>query len=51
MMQQLYTAACAGGQAKADLSAIVRLYEAMAGFNRHDPDATGESKERGRSDG
>jgi 3-hydroxyisobutyrate dehydrogenase-like beta-hydroxyacid dehydrogenase len=32
MMQQLYTAAFAGGQAKDDLSGIIRLYEAMAGF-------------------
>ena len=32
MMQQLYTAAVAGGQAKEDLSGIIRLYERMAGF-------------------
>jgi 2-hydroxy-3-oxopropionate reductase len=32
MMQQLYTAACAGGQAKEDLSGIIRLYERMAGL-------------------
>lgn len=33
-MQQLYTAAVAGGQAKDDLSGIIRLYEAMAGLPR-----------------
>lgn len=32
MMQQLYTAAVAGGQGKEDLSGIIRLYEAMAGL-------------------
>lgn len=32
MMQQLYTAAMAAGQAKEDLSGIVRLYETMAGL-------------------
>jgi 3-hydroxyisobutyrate dehydrogenase-like beta-hydroxyacid dehydrogenase len=32
MMQQLYTAAFAGGQAKDDLAGIVRLYETMAGL-------------------
>jgi 3-hydroxyisobutyrate dehydrogenase-like beta-hydroxyacid dehydrogenase len=32
MMQQLYTAAVAGGQAKDDLSGIVRLYERLAGL-------------------
>jgi 3-hydroxyisobutyrate dehydrogenase-like beta-hydroxyacid dehydrogenase len=32
MMQQLYTAAVAGGQAKEDLSGIIRLYERMAGL-------------------
>ncbi len=32
MMQQLYTAAVAGGQAKEDLSGIIRLYEWMAGL-------------------
>lgn len=32
MMQQLYTAAVAGGQAQEDLSGIIRLYEAMAGL-------------------
>jgi 2-hydroxy-3-oxopropionate reductase len=32
MMQQLYTAAFAGGQAKEDLSGIIRLYERMAGL-------------------
>jgi 3-hydroxyisobutyrate dehydrogenase-like beta-hydroxyacid dehydrogenase len=31
-MQQLYTAAAARGQAKEDLSAVIRLYEAMAGL-------------------
>jgi 3-hydroxyisobutyrate dehydrogenase-like beta-hydroxyacid dehydrogenase len=33
-MQQLYTAAFATGQAKDDLSGIVRVYEAMAGMPR-----------------
>lgn len=32
MMQQLYTAAVAGGQGQEDLSGIVRLYERMAGL-------------------
>lgn len=32
MMQQLYTAAMAGGQGKEDLSGIIRLYETMAGL-------------------
>jgi len=32
MMQQLYTAAVAGGQAKQDLSGIIHLYERMAGL-------------------
>jgi 3-hydroxyisobutyrate dehydrogenase-like beta-hydroxyacid dehydrogenase len=32
MMQQLYTAAVAGGQGQEDLSGIIRLYEAMAGL-------------------
>lgn len=32
IMQQLYTAAVAGGRAKEDLSGIVALYEAMAGL-------------------
>jgi 3-hydroxyisobutyrate dehydrogenase-like beta-hydroxyacid dehydrogenase len=32
LMQQLYTAAVAGGQGTDDLSGIVRLYEAMAGL-------------------
>jgi 2-hydroxy-3-oxopropionate reductase len=32
IMQQLYTAALAGGQAKEDLSGIVRLFEQMAGL-------------------
>jgi 3-hydroxyisobutyrate dehydrogenase-like beta-hydroxyacid dehydrogenase len=31
MMQQLYTAAVAGGQAKDDLAGIIRLYESLAG--------------------
>jgi 3-hydroxyisobutyrate dehydrogenase-like beta-hydroxyacid dehydrogenase len=31
-MQQLYTAALAGGQGKEDLAGIIRLYEAMAGL-------------------
>jgi len=51
MMQQLYTAACAGGQAKEDLSGIIRLYEKMAGFARRDADDTARSKESRRSDG
>ena len=34
MMQQLYTAAVAGGQGREDLSGIIRLYEAMAGLPR-----------------
>ncbi|MFB3817493.1 MAG: NAD(P)-dependent oxidoreductase [Candidatus Methylomirabilales bacterium] len=38
-MQQLYTAAVAGGRAKQDLSGIVGLYEAMAGLP---PRAAGE---------
>jgi 2-hydroxy-3-oxopropionate reductase len=33
MMQQLYTAAVAGGQGTDDLSGIVRLYETMAGLS------------------
>jgi len=33
-MQQLYTAACAGGQAKEDCRGFVRLYAEMAGFAR-----------------
>jgi 3-hydroxyisobutyrate dehydrogenase-like beta-hydroxyacid dehydrogenase len=40
MMQQLYTAAVAGGQAKEDLSGIIRLYERMAGLP---PRGTGRS--------
>jgi 3-hydroxyisobutyrate dehydrogenase-like beta-hydroxyacid dehydrogenase len=32
IMQQLYTAAVAGGQAKEDLSGIICLYERMAGL-------------------
>ena len=51
MMQQLYTAALAGGQAKEDLSGIVRLYEEMAGFARRDAGDTAQSKEPRRSDG
>jgi hypothetical protein len=38
MMQQLYTAALAGGQAKEDLSGIIRLYGEMAGFPPRDAD-------------
>ena len=30
-MQQLYTAACAGGQAKEDLASVVKVYERMSG--------------------
>ena len=51
MMQQLYTAACAGGQAKEDLSGIVRLYEKMAGFAPRDAEDAARSTERRRSDG
>lgn len=32
VMQQLYTAACAAGQAKDDLAGIVRVYQALAGL-------------------
>jgi len=39
MMQQLYTAALAGGQAKEDLAGIVRLYETMAGLPFRAPQA------------
>jgi 2-hydroxy-3-oxopropionate reductase len=41
MMQQLYTAAVAGGQAKEDLSGIVRLYETMAGLPPRGPGRSG----------
>lgn len=51
MMQQFYTAALAGGQAKEDLSGIIRLYEEMAGFAPRDADGTASSKARRRSDG
>lgn len=51
MMQQLYTAALAGGQAKQDLSGIIRLYEEMAGFDRRDAGDAAPSKERRRIDG
>ena len=51
MMQQLYTAAFAGGQAKEDLSGIVRLYEEMAGFARRDAEDTARPEKRRRSDG
>ncbi len=51
MMQQLYTAALAGGQAKEDLSGIVRLYEEMAGFARRDAEDTARPEKRRRSDG
>jgi hypothetical protein len=51
MMQQLYTAAYAGGQAKEDLSGIVRLYEEMAGFASHGAGDTAPSKEGGTRNG
>jgi 3-hydroxyisobutyrate dehydrogenase len=51
MMQQLYTAACAGGHAKQDLSGIVRLYEAMAGLGCRDAGDTAGSKEHGGNHG
>lgn len=51
MMQQLYTAACAGGQAKADLAGIVRLYEEMAGLPRRASDDADHTNERGGRDG
>lgn len=41
MMQQLYTAAMAGGQGKEDLSGIIRLYEAMAGLPPRGPGRSG----------
>lgn len=41
MMQQLYTAAVAGGQAKADLAGIVLLYERMAGLPPRDAEGPG----------
>ncbi len=41
MMQQLYTAACAGGQAKEDLSGIILLYERMAGLPARDAKRAG----------
>jgi 3-hydroxyisobutyrate dehydrogenase-like beta-hydroxyacid dehydrogenase len=37
MMQQLYTAAAAGGQGAEDLSGIIRVYEAMAGLPPRGP--------------
>jgi len=49
MMQQLYTAALAGGQAKDDLSGIIRLYEEMAGLPPRGPGDAVRSKEAGRS--
>jgi len=51
MMQQLYTAALAGGQAKEDLSGIIRLYEEMAGLPPRGTDDAARSKERRRIDG
>ncbi len=51
MMQQLYTAALAGGRAKEDLSGIIRLYEEMAGFAPRSPSVTAQSTERRRRDG
>ncbi len=41
MMQQLYTAALAGGQGKEDLAGIIRLYETMAGLPPRGEKATG----------
>ena len=51
MMQQLYTAALAGGQAKDDLSGIIRLYEEMAGLPPRGTDDADRSKESGRTNG
>jgi 2-hydroxy-3-oxopropionate reductase len=51
LMQQFYTAALAGGQAKDDLSGIIRLYEAMAGLPPRGADDAVRSKECGRSHG
>jgi len=51
MMQQFYTAALAGGQAKDDLSGIIRLYEAMAGLPPRGADDAIRSTECGRSHG
>ena len=33
-MQQLFTAACAGGQAKEDLASVVKVYERLSGSSR-----------------
>ncbi len=41
MMQQLYTAAVAGGRAKEDLSGILGLYEALAGLPPRGTGGTG----------
>ncbi len=41
IMQQLYTAALAGGQGKEDLAGIIRLYEAMAGLPPRGGEGTG----------
>ena len=51
LMQQFYTAALAAGQAKDDLSGIIRLYEESAGLPPRGPDDAVRSKERGRSNG
>ena len=51
LMQQFYTAALAGGQAKDDLSGIIRLYEEMAGLPPRGADDAVRSNERGRSHG
>jgi len=51
MMQQLYTAACAGGQAKEDLSGIVLVYEELAGLSRRAGDDADPTNECGRRDG
>ena len=41
IMQQLYTAALAGGQGKEDLAGIIRLYETMAGLPPRGGEGTG----------
>jgi 3-hydroxyisobutyrate dehydrogenase-like beta-hydroxyacid dehydrogenase len=51
MMQQFYTAALAGGQAKDDLSGVIRLYEELAGLPPRGTDDAVRSKERGGSNG
>ena len=51
MMQQFYTAALAAGQAKDDLSGIIRLYEEMAGLPPRGADDALRPKGCGRSNG